>query len=119
MGNIPTTDKYSNRPRKSTPRPVVPLDLEIVSPADKTRRRLDEFCREHGISLVELLAHKRLGKAKTGPRNETTKAQVFHGLIQYLRETKKWSYQQIGDYLGRDHTTIMYHEHNRRRPVTP
>lgn len=106
---------YCHWPRKSSPRAQVPLDLVIITPRKRLEMKCDEFCREHGTTFAELRSHQRVGRAVLGPENESSLLEVFRGLIQFLRDTKKWSYPEIGQFLGRDHATIQYHHNPKRR----
>lgn len=95
---------YARTPKKAT----VPLDAVVQMPSDRLKAKLDSFCREYGMTFDELRSLTRIGSGRTGPNNES-RLELFRGIIQYLRETLGWSYPRIGDYLGRDHATIIYH----------
>jgi chromosomal replication initiation ATPase DnaA len=59
---------------------------------------LDAFCKEAGLPTDLVLS-----RASTWPV-----VNVRNAFIRYLRETHNMSYPQIGNLVGRDHSTVMH-----------
>lgn len=62
-------------------------------------RLVDKMCEQSGTSLAEIRGIKRCKKHQTKAMKE----------ICLMLRSADWSYPVIGDFLHRDHTTIMHH----------
>jgi PHD/YefM family antitoxin component YafN of YafNO toxin-antitoxin module len=70
----------------------------VLSTPQKLKKILAEVAQSHGVSINDLLAHRR-----------------FHDLVVARQEfcyraysETTWSLPRIGGFMGRDHTTILW-----------
>jgi chromosomal replication initiation ATPase DnaA len=71
----------------------------METPGAETRRRIREICERHGLTLGMVC----------GPSRCQRVIPVRKAVARFLRNEKRMTLTQIGQYLGdRDHTSIHY-----------
>ncbi len=81
--------------------------MNFMTPREAIKSEIEKICKRHGVNRDNFIGEKR--------RLKCLKREVFalQEICDYLRQHMKWSYQRIGEFLGRDHSTVMWHLKNK------
>ena len=74
------------------------IEPDITTPRGRRMRVINRICFKHGVLWCEVYDHDRSSKLTPVKRE----------IIVFLRDEEGMSFPQIGAFMDRDHSTVMY-----------